>query len=147
MDSETVNRRLRRFLLALAGAICAGTIIELWLTEHTESPIQLLPFGLCALGLVVVAMALLRPARGALIALRGVMGLLALGSLLGVYQHIAHNLAFELEIRPGAAAADVWFEALRGASPLLAPGILALAALIAIAATYAHPALIEGAGG
>jgi hypothetical protein len=32
-------------------------------------------------------------------------------------------------------------EALTGAAPLLAPGVLALAGVLAIAATYYHPAL------
>jgi hypothetical protein len=36
---------------------------------------------------------------------------------------------------------DVWFKALRGADPLLAPGILALAGILSTAATYRHPAL------
>jgi hypothetical protein len=69
------------------------------------------------------------------------MSLLLLGSLLGVYEHLVNNFAFELEMRPSAVWSDVWFQALRGAAPLLAPGILAVAAVVAIAATYAHPAL------
>jgi hypothetical protein len=75
------------------------------------------------------------------VGVRRTHGLLVAGSLFGVYEHIEHNLAFELEIRPGAGLGDVWFEALKGASPLLAPGILVLAAILAIAATYYHPAL------
>jgi hypothetical protein len=71
------------------------------------------------------------------------MLLVGLGSLFGLYEHIEHNLAFELEIRPTAAVNDVFMEALKGASPLLAPGILGLAALIALAATYYHPALVK----
>ena len=58
-----------------------------------------------------------------------------------MYEHIEHNLAFELEIRPNASASDVWLDALKGASPLLAPGVLGLAASLALAATYQHPAL------
>jgi hypothetical protein len=82
-----------------------------------------------------------RAERIQLLALRGVMGLLLLGSLLGVYEHLVNNFAFELDMRPNAVWGDVWFQALRGAAPLLAPGILAVAAVVAIAATYAHPAL------
>jgi hypothetical protein len=141
MDATLVVQRLRVFLLGLSGWMCVATIVELLLSEHTESPTQLIPFILCGIGLVVVVLALVRPQRTSLLALRAVMGLLLLGSLFGVYEHLEGNLAFELEIRPGAAFGDVWFEALRGASPLLAPGILALAALVAIAATYYHPAL------
>ncbi len=141
MDATTIAQRLRTFLLVLAGCLCVGTAVELFLAEHTESPIQLLPFLLCGIGLLAVLAALLRPRRGTLVALRLIMGLLAAGSVFGVYEHIENNLAFELEIRPGAGLGDVWFEALKGASPLLAPGILALAAILAIAATYYHPAL------
>ena len=143
MHTTTVEQRLRTFLLGLAGWMCIGTIVELFLAKHTEDPIQFLPFLLCGMGLIAVVAALWRPQRGILIALRGVMGLLMLGSLFGMYEHLASNFAFELEMRPSAVWSDVWFQALRGAAPLLAPGILALAAIIAIAATYAHPALVR----
>jgi hypothetical protein len=147
LKTMTVEQRLRFFLLAIAGCICAGTIIELLLAKHTETAVQLAPFALCGLGLLAVAAALARPRRGTLIALRLVMGLLIAGSLLGVYEHIEHNLAFELEIRPNATASDVWLEALKGSSPLLAPGVLALAASLALAATYEHPALARRQAG
>jgi hypothetical protein len=141
IDAPIVVARLRAFLLGLAAFICAGTPLELWLGKHYQSLPQLIPFVLCGLGLIAALAALLRPGRATLLGLRGVMALLGLGSLLGVYEHIEHNLEFALEIRPGATFADVWLQSLRGSSPLLAPGILALAAAIAIAATYAHPAL------
>jgi hypothetical protein len=141
MPTTTVEQRLRTFLLWLAGSMCVGTIVELFLAKHYEDPIQLLPFGLCGVGLIAVLATLRRPQRTQLLALRGVMSLLLLGSLLGVYEHLVNNFAFELEMRPSAVWSDVWFQALRGAAPLLAPGILAVAAVVAIAATYAHPAL------
>lgn len=141
MDRSTPELRLRSSLLVIAGFVCLGTPVELWLAEHTESPIQLLPFALCALGALASALALLRPGRPSFLALRIVMGLVFAGSLLGIWEHLEHNIEFELEIRAGAALGDVWLEALRGANPLLAPGILALGAIIAIAATYEHPAL------
>jgi hypothetical protein len=141
MDAALIIERLRRFLLALAGCLCIGTTIELVLAEHTEDHIQLVPFVLCALGLIAVLMTLIRPQRLTLLALRGVMGLLILGSLFGIYEHLQSNIAFELDIRPGAVVFDVLFEALKGAAPLLAPGILALAGVLAIAATYYHPGL------
>jgi hypothetical protein len=141
MDPNIIVGRLRTFLFALSGFMCAGTIVELILAEHTEEPLQFVPFVLCGLGLLAVAAALLRPRRATLIALRVVMGALMVGSLFGVYEHVAGNLAFELEIRPSATASAVWLQALKGAAPLLAPGVLALAAIVALAATYYHPAL------
>lgn len=73
------------------------------------------------------------------------MAVVALGGLFGVYEHVAHNMAFEREIRPMADLAEVLWEGLFGASPLLAPGILALGALLALAATYRHPFLSRAA--
>jgi hypothetical protein len=64
-----------------------------------------------------------------------------LGSLVGLYEHIANNIGFQLEVSPGSTIAQLISAALGGASPLLAPGILAVAAVLALAATYAYPAL------
>jgi hypothetical protein len=126
--------------------MCVGTVVELLLAEHTEDPIQFIPFALCGVGLIAVVAALRWPRRGTLIALRAVMGLLMLGSLLGVFEHIEGNLAFEQEIRPTATLSAIWLDAIKGAAPLLAPGILALVAIIAIASTYYHPALVRDRG-
>ncbi len=141
MTSLTVEERLRRFLLGVAVFIFVGTILELWFEEHTEGWIQLIPFGLSILGALVAGVALYVPGRGVLQSLRALMVVIALGSAFGLYEHLEHNIAFELEIRPGAGIGDVFWEALFGASPLLAPGILALGAILALAATYQHPAL------
>ena len=141
MNQEHVAHRYRIFLLALTGFILVGTVVELWFTEHVEGAVQLIPFGLCVLGVGVVIAALYAPRRRTLWILRVVMGGLALGSLFGIYEHVAHNLLFELEIRPNATVGDVFGTALYGASPILAPGILALAAVLALAATYRHPVL------
>ncbi len=72
------------------------------------------------------------------------MGLIALGSLVGLYEHISNNIAFQLEIQPGSTTAQLIAAGLGGANPLLAPGILAVAAVLALAATYYHPALAAG---
>jgi hypothetical protein len=95
---------------------------------------------LCGAALASLGAAWRWPRRDTLWALRGTMGAVVVGSLFGAYEHLAHNVAFALEIRPGATALDVLWDALGGASPLMAPGVLALAAVLAFAATYAHPA-------
>lgn len=140
MRAQTVEQKLRVFLLALSGLVCAGTIVELWFTEHVESTVQFVPFVLAALGMSAVLGAFYAPRRKMLILLRIVMGGLILGSLFGIYEHVAHNMAFELEIQPNATAWEAFWKALSGASPFLAPGILILAAMMALGATYRHPA-------
>jgi hypothetical protein len=141
MTAAMIERRLRRFLLITVGAVCLGTIAELWFAEHTESRTQLIPFVLCGLGFLSAAWVLLMPNRLSFYTLRVVMVTALGGSLYGMYQHLSNNLAFELEIRPNATRSDVWMDALKGVNPLLAPAILALVAVLAMAATYQHPAL------
>ncbi len=141
MTSQTIEQRQRRFLLLVSAAICVGTVLELLLTEHMGSAIQYVPFVLCGLGLTIVLLVLFRSKRRTLLALRIVMIIVALGSGFGMVEHLEHNVAFEMEIRPNATISEVWLDALQGANPLLAPGILALAAVLAIGATYYHPLL------
>ncbi|MCS6827488.1 MAG: hypothetical protein NZ553_12815 [Caldilinea sp.] len=138
-DQTTLEGRYRLFLLALAAALCIGTPTELWLTGHTDSPLQWIPFALCGLGSLAIAVAWLRPSRRTLRSLQAAMVLLFAGAALGSFEHYEHNVELALEIRPGAVLSDVLFEAMKGANPLLAPGVLALAALLGLAAVYRHP--------
>ena len=138
---RSVEDRFRRFLLWVAAGLFVGTAVELVLTEHTGDWVQRIPFGLCAVGLAAVAWALRSPGRASYRAVRVAAAGIAAGTAYGVYSHLSHNLAFELEIRPEAAWTEGLAEAFFGASPLLAPGILGLAALLAAAATFWSPVL------
>lgn len=138
MSAADTLARLRRFLLLLAAALFGGAVAELWLVNHTEDPVQLIPFFLCGAGALSALFALLRPGRAAVLALRVCMGLVVAGSLLGVYLHVEGNYGLQREINPGAAGTEALLGALGGANPLLAPGILAVAAVLALAATYRY---------
>jgi prepilin signal peptidase PulO-like enzyme (type II secretory pathway) len=141
MTTATIEQRLRLFLLSVAALLCVGTVIELWLTEHTKELIQLLPFGLCALGLGVISAVLVRPQPATIWGLRVAMAVVGSSSLIGVYEHIQSNMEVVLEVKANAPVIEqIWYAA-HGAAPLLAPGILALVAALSIAATYYHPAL------
>ncbi len=63
------------------------------------------------------------------------MTVVTLGGLLGIGVHLLRNFEFEREIRPNASTLDVTLDALKGAAPLLAPGVLVFAGLLALAAT------------
>jgi hypothetical protein len=141
MTAEALVSRMRRFMLLLTALIFLATLTELWLVEHANEPLQFVPIILCGLGLVVVAVGLLWPQKSTLLALRVVMIFVALGGLVGIGVHLSNNLSFEQEIRPNAAAIDSLIRAFKGAAPLLAPGVLVFAALLAFVATYSHPAL------
>lgn len=131
----------RSFLLAMTVFVLVGTTVELVLTEHDESLVQLIPYGLAGIGLAAVVAVIHKATRVRVRTLQVVVVLLVLGGAFGIYEHVAHNFAFELEIRPNATAGDVVMEALQGGSPPIAPGVLALAAVLAGAAVYRHPAL------
>lgn len=141
MSAELLVRRFRTFLLLVAAFSCVVTVVELWLEEHTGSPPQLIPFVLCVLGAAATIVALVRPQRFTVKLLRTVMAAMLFGSLFGLFEHVEHNLEFAREIRPNATASVLLMDTLHGANPLLAPGILALAAVLALAATYYHPVL------
>ena len=135
MSADVTLFRLRRFLLVLAEVLFAGTLVELVFTGHTQEPVQLIPFVLCGLGLFAVGAALIRPRRKTLLFVRACMSLVALGSLFVMVEHVTNNAEFYLEIHPSATVLETIAAALGGANPLVAPGILAVAAIIAVAAT------------
>ncbi len=141
MQHSLVEQQLRRFLLAVSAFILSGTILELILIEHTGDLVQWLPFVLSGIGLFSLFWFWLKPSVKAIYTVRGVMGALALGSLFGVYEHFIANFEFSKEIHPAYTLVENVTAALKGASPMLAPGILLLVALLATAMTYKHPIL------
>lgn len=145
MTPAVVLRRVRRILFILSAMLFTGTAFELWLVNHMQSIVQLIPFALCGMGLIAVLLVLIRPQRAPVLTLRVCMVLVIAGSLFGVYEHIASNLMFHREIYPNAPIGEMVMGALGGANPLLAPGTLALAAMLALIATYYHSALGDNA--
>src|SRR4051794_36201457 len=119
--TESVEGRLRRFLLLLTIMVFLATLAELILEEHTKETLQFIPFFLCAIGLIAVIAALLRPQRKSFLALRVSMIIVALGGMTGVAIHLINNYQFEQEIRPNSALSDLIVATLKGANPLLAP--------------------------
>jgi len=138
MSTAEVLRRLRLFLLVLSSLLFMGTLVELWLVNHTEDAIQWLAFILAGLGLLATLSVLFRRGRKIVLVLRGCMLVVVLGSLFGIYEHVSNNIAFEREIHPNATFSQLAWKGLGGANPLLAPGTLAVAGLLALAATYKY---------
>ena len=140
---EDPLRRLRAWvaLLFLLGAV--GTAGELVLLEHTESTIQWTPFVALALPVVALIRAHARPGRLALRAVQATMILLAIDGLLGVWFHWRGNIAFELEMQPDLSGWNLIVRSAFGATPALAPGLMAQLGLVGLLYTYRHPALRE----
>lgn len=134
------HRRLRRLLLALLAFSIAGTVVELLLLGHIEDLEQQLPLYMLGVAVVAGAALLLRPRRSTVLGFRIVMaGFIGMG-LLGVWLHYRGNVEFELEMYPSLAGLELFWKALEGATPTLAPGLMLQLGLLGLAATHAHPA-------
>jgi hypothetical protein len=140
-STGSVESRLRLWLLLLVAAVYPGTVVELVLEKHYDKLLQFIPFALCIAGFLTVALVILYARKLTIWLMRAVMFVTMPATLFGMWEHLDGNLDFQREIR---ANADTWEQltyAIHGAAPLLAPGILALAAGVALIATYGHPAL------
>jgi len=140
MNPDQTLVRIRQFLLVIAAGVFVMTVTELLFLSHWSETIQLLPFALSAAGLVTLALAYFRPSPRTVNLLRWSMIVIGLCSLIGIYEHIANNLGFQMEIQPNATFLELALATVEGANPVLAPGILALGAAIGWTAAYQHPA-------
>lgn len=131
---------LRRIILALFFLSALVLLAELMLLEHTESATQLLPFAGIGAAMLAMAWVRLRPGRASLRVAQGVMVALAVVGLVGLWLHYQANVAFELEMHPSLEGWDLFREAMQGAMPALAPGLLGQLGLLGLAYTVRHPA-------
>lgn len=141
MDQNTTAQQLRSFLMGVAAFIFIGNIAELYLLDHYEQPQQWIPIILSLSGFIVTLTAWQSPSPKILSALRWLMAITALASLYGMYLHFSGNYSFAREINPTFTAMEAVWPAIKGSNPLLAPGILFLAAILALAGTHKHPSL------
>ena len=138
MNAEATLSRLRQFLLIISAGVFVMTVTELFFLSHWTETIQYLPFLLSGLGFMALVLAYFRPSRSTLLILRWAMAIIALCSLIGFYEHMSNNLAFQKEIQPNSTTWELILSTLEGGNPVLAPGILTLGAVIGLAATYRH---------
>lgn len=132
---------LRKLLLALVLLGAAGLAAELLLLEHFESFRQWLPLlvlaGAFATGIALAA----RPNRATVRIFQATMLLCIAAGLLGLVLHYRGNAAFEREMDASVRGFGLFWSALRGATPALAPGALVQLGILGLIPTYRHPAL------
>lgn len=145
----------QRVTLALAAATCLGAALELAMLRHWGTRTQLLAW--LVLGIVVVGVVLRAISRSitAVRTARWVAVLAVIGSGVGMYFHLSSNL----EIGPNNPAyrdtwdsmsvISQWWAAATGsvgATPLLAPGMIALAGILLAVSTIGMSARTGRAG-
>jgi ABC-type proline/glycine betaine transport system permease subunit len=141
MGQDSTEQQLRRFFLGTAAAIFLITPAELILLEHTEELLQWIPFVVCGVGLIATFGVWFGTTHRTLQVFRWIMAAVVLSSFVGMWLHFSRNLAFTREINPSYSLMEALWPAIKGSYPLLAPGVLLLAGVLGIAATYRHPLL------
>ena len=130
---------IRTLLLGTLVVAMIGTAAELLLLGHFESTAQFVPLVLLATGLSVVAWHVVASGKASVRALQVTMVLFIVSGGIGVGLHYDGNVEFELEMYPSMSGFELIRKTLTGATPVLAPGTMALLGLIGLAHTYQHP--------
>lgn len=137
---------LRRFLLLTALAGIAGLGLELLFIGHVEDRLQLVPIVLLPAGVIALAWHASRPSRASARGVRLTMALFVASGALGMGLHYSGNQEFELEMYPTMAGTELVRETLTGATPVLAPGSMALLGLVGFGVVYGFPSGQRGPG-
>jgi hypothetical protein len=126
---------MKKILLAAFLLSLIGTGAELLLLEHMEDFWQLIPLVLIGIGLIGLAWHGMAKSMISLRFFRGVMVLFMISGVLGLVLHFNGNMEFELEMYPSMKGAELIWETLKGATPVLAPGTMIASGLIGWAYT------------
>jgi hypothetical protein len=135
IDDHGVLGRVRKLLLSLLALGALGTSVELLLIGHFEKITQIVPLVLLAAGLAAVAWHL-ASARASVAALRWLMVLFVVSGAVGIALHYRGNAEFELEMYPTMAGTELIGKTLTGATPVFAPGTMALLGGLGLVASY-----------
>jgi hypothetical protein len=132
---------LRRVVLTLIVLSTVGLLVELVLLEHYESAWQWTPLALLAVVLAITILVALRPTPGGIRTFQSCMVLCVVVGVLGLWLHYRGNVEFELERDTSLRGLALFWEALRGATPALAPGAMTQLGLLGLAYAHHHPVL------
>lgn len=131
---------VRLVLLAALLLGLLGTLVELFLLEHTEDAWQWAPIALMGAALLVLGWFGISRGRASLRAFQWLMGLFLISGALGIWLHFRGNVEFELEMYPDLSGLKLFRDAMMGATPSLAPGTMIQLGLIGLAWAFRHPA-------
>ncbi len=117
----------------------AGTLAELLLIGHYEGGWQWAPLALLAASLVMGGWWRGIPGKVARLSFQASLWLLVAAGAAGLWFHYSANVEFAAEGFPSLAGVDLFWNAVRGASPpSLAPGTLIHLGLLGLVGTFIH---------
>jgi hypothetical protein len=130
--SGTANRRssdailaiARRAVLVILLLAMGGILAELLLIEHFEDVWQWIPLVLLGVGIAITAWNARAGSRVSTHMLRAIMAMFVIAGFVGLFLHYDGNVEFELEQNPNAGRWELFRDAMMGATPALAPGVM-----------------------
>lgn len=123
----------KQFVILALLFMMVGTALDLYLLDHYEGKLQLIPLVCITTSLVVMLLLLISPKKWLVIFFQLLMVLSALSGIYGIYLHLWANYEFELEMKPSMKGWELFTESLSGALPALAPASMIVLALIGYA--------------
>lgn len=137
-ESETLAAIRILLLWALAVGVL-GTTGELILLRHIDKPAQWIPLVFLGAGLPILGWHAAAPSAASVRVLQGLMLAFIVLGVLGVGLHYDGNVEFERELHPDERGWEFVRKTVAGATPVLAPGSMALLGLVGLAHAYHHP--------
>ena len=128
--SKTQRFSLNQIIIVAFVFMMIGTAMELYLLEHYEDVLQLIPLICIGASLLAIIVLSIRKTRIIMLVFKLILGLTALSGFYGIFLHLRANYEFELEMKPTSKGWDLFLESLSGALPTLAPGSMIVLALI-----------------
>ena len=126
---------IRRLLTGIFLFGSVGTGAELVLLDHVEDAWQMAPLVLIGVACALLALVVFRPSPGAIRLFQLTMVAFVLSGVAGVALHYQGNVEFELELQPDASGLPLVWDALKGATPALAPGTMMLLGALGLTCT------------
>lgn len=137
MDAEKVLKRLYNFFIGFGIFIFIGTLVELSTLNHNREELQIVPFILLPLGILLAVLMLVKTSPGVQKILLIGMWVVAVGGLIGMLVHVLGNLEGVVEGGQKLAFGQMLMTAIGGRNPMLAPGTLTIGAAMILAVAYA----------
>lgn len=107
-----------------------GTVLELYLLNHYESTLQLIPILCIGLALIIMLTLVFNKTKMTENLFKLTLVINALSGFYGAFLHLRANYEFEQEIKPSLDSWNLFTESLSGALPVLAPFSMIVFALI-----------------
>jgi hypothetical protein len=138
-ESETLAS-IRKLLLGALAVGVVGTVGELILLRHIDMPAQWIPLTLLTAAVPILIWHASSPSSATVRTVQALMLCFIAAGIVGVGLHLDSNVEFERELNPSERGWTFIRKTVAGATPVLAPGSMALLGLVGLAHAYRHPA-------